>query len=628
LFLFGYIERDFRSEYLQGNMNMARTNLLIAIFLLQAAALIAGTNDAVYLHEGFNALALPTGWNIRRISGTSASWSFIGQGSNPTVSPYAGPGQAKFNSFDAALGEQARLTSRSINLSSASDPFLSFWMYHDDEYLSSFDSLYVEVTTNDSVNGPWTPLAGFRRPRNENRWRQQIVPLFPYRGANRLFISLRGVSKYGNNVFVDEFRVADSTFHDIGTAGLIYNETQLSFATSPSPLPEHTLSRIGKGKRSEPCGLCPLVISNDAPLNIGAIVHNIGTFTENSYTIGWRINTQSQPAVAGRTIAARMGRDTLTLTWAAPVAGLHTVTAWTVLAGDSNRTNDTTRVTIQVVDTATVFYQPFNGGSFPPTGWLAINRDGGALAPWFRGADTSSFIPFEGAGFAGNNFARANGSYLDDYLISPPIPNVNTTGRVDSLIFWTRSMNNTPPAINYPDSLMVLLSTTGADTSNFVITVDYFSVPKTGWTRKAYLLSNRVPSNSTVRIAFRYLLYNVLPNGGSGDFIGIDAVQVVKKIPTSITSDVSTPLAYSLDQNYPNPFNPQTICTFSIPKSQWTTLRVYDILGREIHTLVNGVTHAGTHSVRFDASELPSGIYFATLEAGTFRKTIKMLLLQ
>jgi hypothetical protein len=604
---------------------MSRT-LFVLIFLQTAA--LAGVNEAVYLHEGFNSPTLPIGWNIRRISGTTASWSFLGQGSNPTVSPYAGPGQAKFNSFDAALGEQARLTSRSINLSSASDPFLSFWLYHDDEYLGSFDSLYVEATTSDSVNGPWTTLAGFRRPRNENRWLKEIISLYQYRGASRLFLSVRGMSRYGNNIFLDEFRVADSTFHDIGTAGLIYNETQLNSAALPSPSPEQATSRITSGKRSDVISIHPLVIGNDAPLNVGAIVRNTGTFTENSYTIAWRINTQSQPAVAGRTIAARTGRDTLTLTWAAPVAGLHTITAWTVLAGDSNRTNDTTRLTIQVLDTATVFYQSFNGGTFPPTGWLTINRDGGTLAPWFRGADTSSFVPFEGAGFAGNNFARASGSYLDDYLISPPIANVNTTGRVDSLIFWTRSMNNTPPSINYPDSVMVLLSTSGADTSSFTIGVEYFAVPKTGWTRKAYLLSNRVPSNSTVRIAFRYLLYNVLPNGGSGDFIGVDAVQVVKKLPTAVSGGAELPSTFLLEQNYPNPFNPTTTIRFAIPRSAHVTLKVYDLLGSEVATLVEGLHGAGSYQQRFDASLLSSGVYICKLTAGRFSASRKLLIVK
>lgn len=606
---------------------MSRTTSFIALSLLVGTSLVAGTKDAVYLHEGFNSPTLPAGWSVRRISGTLANWSFIGQGSNPTVNPYAGAGQAKFNSFDAALGEQARLTSRSLNLSSATDPFLTFWLYRDDEYLNSFDSLYVEATTNDSVNGPWTTLAGYRRPRTENRWRQEIVSLFQYRGANRLFLSLRGVSKYGNNIFVDEFRVADSSFHDIGTAGLLFISPQL--APSESGLtPEHSSARLAARTAKEETPLSPLLVSANAPLTLGAIIGNVGTFVETAYSLGWRISNQSQPAVAGRPIAARTGRDTLTLTWQTPVPGVHTITAWTILSTDSNRTNDTSRITIQVLDTATVFYQSFNGETFPPAGWLTINRDRGSLAPWFRGADTSSFVPFEGTGFAGNNFARANNAYLDDYLVTPPIPNVNTTGRVDSLIFWTRSMDNTPPTINYPDSLMVLLSTTGADTSNFTISVDYFSVPKTGWTRRAYLVSNRVPPNSTVRVAFRYLLYNVLPSGGSGDFIGIDAVQLVKKIPTDVRTTFHAPASFALDQNYPNPFNPTTTIRYELGADAFVSLSVFDLLGREVAQLVNERQPSGAHTLTFNATNLSSGVYLARLQAGSFIAVRRLLLIR
>jgi|GEM_PF-2302296 len=619
-------------------------------FLIVFLALVPGypahgaTPEAVYIHEGFNGTGIPVGWNQVRLSGVQASWSLVGTGSNPTVPPYAGTGQAKFNSFDAAVGEQARLTTPVINLSSSTDPFLTFWMYHDDEYLSAFDSLYVEASTTDSVSGPWTTLAGVRRPRTENRWIKEVISLYPYRGANRLFLSLRGVSKYGNNIFVDEFRVADSSFHDIGTNGLLFNGPQLQAQQSPSPRSEATSSRIvsGKSERTEDISPSIIRVGADSPLNIGAIIRNYGTFTENSYSVSWRIDLQQQTPVAGRPIAARIGRDTLTLTWSTPVAGVHSLTAWTVLSTDSTRTNDTTRLTFQVLDTATVFYESFNGSAFPPPNWVVINRDGGALAPWFRGADTSAFVPFEGSGFAANNFQRANSGYLDDYLISPPITGVGQVGRVDSLVFWARSMNNPPPAINFPDSLMILLSTGGTDTSSFTTLLDYFAVPKSGWTRKAYRLTGRVPTNSTVRVAFRYLLYNVLPTSGSGDFIGVDAVQVVRPLPTAVGDRVQTPTSFALEQNYPNPFNPTTEIRFQISVQRTPygevrgqrsevshmTLKVFDVLGREVATLVNEEMKTGNYETTFNAAGLSSGVYFYRLTTSGATLTKRMLLLR
>jgi hypothetical protein len=83
-----------------------------------------------------------------------------------------------------------------------------------------------------------------------------------------------------------------------------------------------------------------------------------------------------------------------------------------------------------------------------------------------------------------------------------------------------------------------------------------------------------------------------------------------------------------LSQNYPNPFNPVTNFQFSIANSQLTILKVYDVLGREVATLVSEVKQLGTYSVRFDGSGLVSGIYFYRLDAGSFTSAKKMLLLK
>jgi hypothetical protein len=85
---------------------------------------------------------------------------------------------------------------------------------------------------------------------------------------------------------------------------------------------------------------------------------------------------------------------------------------------------------------------------------------------------------------------------------------------------------------------------------------------------------------------------------------------------------------YSLSQNYPNPFNPTTTISYSLPVSSWVTLKVFDILGREATVLVEGSKEAGTHSIEFDASNLPSGIYFYTLTSVNFTATRKLIFLK
>ena len=89
------------------------------------------------------------------------------------------------------------------------------------------------------------------------------------------------------------------------------------------------------------------------------------------------------------------------------------------------------------------------------------------------------------------------------------------------------------------------------------------------------------------------------------------------------------PTEYKLEQNYPNPFNPSTKISWQSPVGSWTTLKIFDALGREIETLVNEYKEAGNHSALYIVnSTLPSGIYFYQLKAGEFIETKKMLLIK
>ncbi|MFA5404624.1 MAG: T9SS type A sorting domain-containing protein [Ignavibacteria bacterium] len=99
--------------------------------------------------------------------------------------------------------------------------------------------------------------------------------------------------------------------------------------------------------------------------------------------------------------------------------------------------------------------------------------------------------------------------------------------------------------------------------------------------------------------------------------------------PTGITNNNTViPDKYYLSQNYPNPFNPVTKINFGVPKSGLTTLRVYDILGNLIYSLVNGNLQAGSYNYEFDGSDLSSGIYYFKLTSGDFTDVKKMTLIK
>jgi len=88
------------------------------------------------------------------------------------------------------------------------------------------------------------------------------------------------------------------------------------------------------------------------------------------------------------------------------------------------------------------------------------------------------------------------------------------------------------------------------------------------------------------------------------------------------------PMHFNLDQNYPNPFNPATTISFSLSSRSFILLKVFDLIGREVATIVSEELSAGNHSRQWNAADLPSGIYFYRLQAGTFTETRKLVLLR
>ena len=88
------------------------------------------------------------------------------------------------------------------------------------------------------------------------------------------------------------------------------------------------------------------------------------------------------------------------------------------------------------------------------------------------------------------------------------------------------------------------------------------------------------------------------------------------------------PKGFRMDQNYPNPFNPSTTINYQLPTNTFVTLRVYDVLGRGVATLVNEHKSAGSYTVKLTADNLPTGIYFYRINAGKYSKTMKLIVLK
>jgi hypothetical protein len=109
----------------------------------------------------------------------------------------------------------------------------------------------------------------------------------------------------------------------------------------------------------------------------------------------------------------------------------------------------------------------------------------------------------------------------------------------------------------------------------------------------------------------------------------IDGIRVTKSwLSVTDVRDESAaiPTKYALNQNYPNPFNPSTVINYQLPEAGQVTLKVYDVLGNEVSTLVNEFKQAGVYNAKFSNSQLSSGIYFYKLQVGNFVSVKKMML--
>ncbi|HMD13731.1 MAG TPA: T9SS type A sorting domain-containing protein, partial [Bacteroidota bacterium] len=112
---------------------------------------------------------------------------------------------------------------------------------------------------------------------------------------------------------------------------------------------------------------------------------------------------------------------------------------------------------------------------------------------------------------------------------------------------------------------------------------------------------------------------------------GKATIRIVNPSSTILLKLLGTPAipsAFALQQNYPNPFNPSTKFSFSVPKTSQVSIKIYDVLGREVVTLLNEKKDPGEYTLTWTAASIPSGVYFYRMSAGNFVQTKKMVLLK
>ena len=233
--------------------------------------------------------------------------------------------------------------------------------------------------------------------------------------------------------------------------------------------------------------------------------------------------------------------------------------------------------------------------------------------------DPTLFIP----GAAGGDGATVSfGEAREGNLASEPDLGADASGAV--YLMFCRLVPEQDDSANYFQHLFALKSADGGVTWGDVVDI----TPGTGFDASYGTLADLVD---------KYINVNYFCDPLAGNALGATHVNypvnvMFLRVPSTLTGvrevPGGLPQAYALDQNYPNPFNPTTNIRYSIPSASFVTLKVYDVLGREVATLVNGEQVPGNYVADFDATDLANGSYFYTIKAGAFTETKKMLIVK
>jgi len=350
--------------------------------------------------------------------------------------------------------------------------------------------------------------------------------------------------------------------------------------------------------------------------NIVGEIQNVGTSNETNVPIAFVINGTVTNTTNKSLNAAQV--DSVSNTWTPTTAGTYTLKYICQLSTDQNRTNDTITGSVVVVSSLPALCEQFpTSGSWPPTGWTIT---GAGAASWLHAAVSGYGVGSGSAEY--NSWATFNAGSINSLLFSP----ITASSGWFIMDIAYAPYPASPPY--WQDSLVILYSTNGGGT--------WVSLARLGPLQMQTAPASGSEFTPTAS-QWAHLSYSIptgtnslqfLAEGADGNDLYIDSI-CVTNAPLGIRQLSSNiPNVYSLSQNYPNPFNPTTNIEFGLPKSGQVKLVVFDILGREVKTIVNEFREAGSYKVDFDASNLASGVYFYRIEASNFTEVKKMLLIK
>jgi subtilisin-like proprotein convertase family protein len=329
---------------------------------------------------------------------------------------------------------------------------------------------------------------------------------------------------------------------------------------------------------------------------IKARLQNGGTNGQTSLPVRFSVNgviqtTNTIPSLPAGAV------DSSSFTWNPATTGSFTLRVFSGAATDENRLNDTVTTTVLVLPAGTVNAQT--------TLCRNVNK------PILDNTTTLDTINVQLGGNAFN------------------VVDVNV--RLDTIIHTY--VSDMAITLSHLAGSSTLAGNIGGNGDNFIRTVLNDSAatpiasgtaPFTGSFQPSSPLSalNNIPVNGLWVLSIND---NALQDSG---FLRAWCLVITYQTITGVTQTVEIPNYYSLSQNYPNPFNPSTNIKYTIPKADIVTLKIFDVVGREVSVLVNEMKQPGVYNVDFNASNLASGIYFYKIEAGDYSAVKKMMLIK
>jgi len=325
---------------------------------------------------------------------------------------------------------------------------------------------------------------------------------------------------------------------------------------------------------------------------------NGGTATQTN--VPTRFSVNGVQAATGNIASLPAGAvDSSSFTWNPAAAGNYTLRIYHALAVDENRLNDTVTTTVNVSPAGTIILQ---------TGICRNGLNKNILDP-------------------------PNPGVWDTITVNIPTAFnvVDVNCKIDTVIHtWDGDMNFT---LAHLAATVGIISAVGGSGDNFIGTylndsattpIASGTAPFTGNFQPSAALSafNNNPTNGT------WILHIQDNAGGDTGYLRAWCLYITYQGLLGGVHTVEIPNYYSLSQNYPNPFNPTTTIKYGIPKAGNVTLKIYDLLGREVTTLVNESKQPGVYTADFNATNMASGIYLYKIESGDYSAVKKMMLIK